>query len=120
MIFPFDAERASIWERTRRRVLQTLYGDEAVPGHALNYVWSDELPERTHWPNPCTARSQMISLGAGPEQQWLSEDVDVASDYALFFGRARPRPTALGIMTDSDNSCGRATAWYADFEFLRP
>jgi hypothetical protein len=120
VLFPFDAERASTWERMRRRILQIFYEEQAIPGHALSYVWCDALPKGTEWPNPYTSRSRMISLHSGPRESWLFQEVDVASDYVSLFEREPPQPTALGIMSDSDDSCGSATAWFADFEFRGP
>jgi hypothetical protein len=62
----------------------------------------------------------MISLGDGPLGTWRVEEVDVRADHVAVFGHEPPRPLALGIMSDSDDSCGAATAWFAGFEFRGP
>lgn len=116
VLFPFVPERASLWERIRHRTGVALFGEE-IPGGALNYVWTPREPAGTHWDNPFTDRSKMISVGAGPVSQWQSVDVDVAADYRSLFGSEPPVPMALALMTDSDNSCQRAEALFADFRF---
>jgi hypothetical protein len=115
VMFPFDPGRASVWQRLQRRLAQALYG-ESLPGEALSYVWSEQIPAGESWPNPYAEQSRMISLGAGPPGQWVEAQVDVRADYAAHFGAAVPDPMALGVMSDSDNSCGSATAWFAGFE----
>ncbi|UCE86105.1 MAG: DUF3047 domain-containing protein [Deltaproteobacteria bacterium] len=116
VLFPFVAARASVWERLRYRAGVTLFG-ENLPGGALNYVWTRREPAGTRWDNPFTRQSKMISAGAGPLAQWQWVDVDVAEDHRSLFGSEPPAPVALALMSDSDNSCQRAEALFADFRF---
>ncbi len=116
VMFRFDPARASLWERWRHRLATRRYG-ELVPGDAINYVWTSGLEAGTRWDNPYTEASKMVSLGRGPLPDWRTEEVDVAADYATLFGRSPPRMLALAVMSDSDNSCGRAVAYFADFAF---
>lgn len=117
VMFRFDAGRASWSERLRHTLGTALYGKE-VPGNAINYVWSVREPSGATWDNPFTTASKMVSLGRGALPEWKTERVDVAADYRRLFGPEPPPLMALAIMADSDNSCQRSAAWFADFRFI--
>ncbi|MBW2416553.1 MAG: DUF3047 domain-containing protein [Deltaproteobacteria bacterium] len=117
ILFRFEPEGASWFERTRRRVGEKLYGQE-LPGRALNYVWSSRAPRGDAWQNPFAEDARMVSLGPGAADVWRQEEVDVVADFRKQFGTDPPEPLGLAIMTDSDNSCGRATALFSDFHFV--
>ena len=119
LMFEFDWDRASLAARLRHGVGERLYG-EKIPGGAINYVWTHGEPAGSHWDNPFARESKMLSLGQGPLEEWRTEDVDVAADYRRLFGNPPPKLLGLALMTDSDNSCQRAEAYYADFRFHRP
>jgi DUF3047 family protein len=117
--FAFEPGRASALERLRRRLVGAFY-DEPLPGNALTYVWSSHEPAGTRWPSPYTDASRMISLGAWSPSGWRTVEVDVAADYRVAFGHAPPRLLAVAIMTDTDDTCARAVAEYADVRFRGP
>jgi hypothetical protein len=112
--FAFEPERASLFERARHAIGVQIYGDE-LPGIALNYVWSRSEPAGAHWDNPYTARSVMISLGTAAPGAWRDAEVDVLADYQRLVGGTPPRALFVALMSDSDDSCSRAEASYADF-----
>jgi len=116
VMFAFDAARASWWQRLRHRMGKMIYG-ETIPGAAINYVFSTSAPAGETWDSPFAAESKMVSLGTGPVGKWLDESANVASDYRRYFGASPPRVLGVAIMTDSDNSCKRAVAYYADVRF---
>ncbi len=118
LMFAFDGAQASFAERLRHGLGERLYG-EKIPGGAINYVWTDHEPAGAHWDNPFAGESKMISLGRGPLEEWRAEDVDLAADYRRLFGRPPPKLLGVALMTDSDNSCQQAEAYYADFRFHR-
>ncbi len=115
--FAFVPERASLLEAARHRVGALLYG-ENLPGSAISYVWSRAAGEGEAWDNPFVASSKMVSLGPGRPAEWRTAEVDVLADYRRLFGVSAPRALFVAIMTDTDNTCGRAEALYADFELL--
>lgn len=86
---------------------------------AINYVWSNNQPVDTRWPNAFTGNAMMVAVESGPEQlgQWVSEHRNVAEDYRQLFGKEPGKVDAVAIMTDTDNSGQRATAWYGDIWF---
>lgn len=86
---------------------------------AINYVWSSNQPVGTTWPNAFTGNAKMIAVQSGAEQlgQWVSEQRNVAEDYRQLFGEEPGNVDAVAIMTDTDNSGQRASAWYGDIWF---
>ena len=117
VVFRFDPAHASLWERVQHALGTRIYGD-VIPGNTINYVWSSHQPKGARWTSPYTASSNLVSLGEGPLPQWTEEVVDLAADYTAFFDHELPPLLAVAVMTDSDNTCQRATAYYADFRFV--
>jgi len=86
---------------------------------AINYVWSSNQPVGTTWPNAFTGNARMVAVESGAERlgQWVTEQRNVAEDYRRLFGGEPGTVDAVAIMTDTDNSGQRATAWYGDIWF---
>jgi hypothetical protein len=102
VMFQFDPEHASLWQRARHAVATT------------------SEPAGTRWDNPFASTSKTVSRGPGPLAQWRSEEADVRSDYVSLFGHEPPPILAVGVMTDSDNSCQEAAARYGELGFAGP
>jgi hypothetical protein len=117
VMFRFDPDRASLWQRLQHAIGTRLYG-EVIPGGAINYVWASREARGAKWDNPFASTAKMVSLGSGPLPQWTTEVADVAEDYRDLFGHEPPPVLAVALMTDTDNSCQQAIAYYADFRFL--
>ncbi|MEI2636457.1 MAG: DUF3047 domain-containing protein [Methylotenera sp.] len=86
---------------------------------AINYVWSNNQPVNSHWPNAFTKNAQMIAVQSGPERvgEWVKEQHDVLADYRKLFGTEPNNVEAVAIMTDTDNTGATASAWYGDMWF---
>lgn len=117
ILFELDKSRASTLQRLRHRLAKLIYGKDP-PGSALNFVWTSQLPAGTAWDNPFESSAKMIALAQGAHTGWRSETVDVVARYRELFRTPIPPPMGLAIMSDSDNSCQRAEARFADFKFL--
>lgn len=86
---------------------------------AINYVWSSNQPTGSQWPNAYTANARMIAVHAGKADlgRWVREKRNVLADYRRLFG-ADPGPVdAVALMTDTDNTHLKASAWYGDIWF---
>lgn len=116
VLFAPDREREGVLTRTRRALGRALYGQE-MPGIVLNYVISEREPPGTRWDNPYAAESKMISRGAPALGAWREEEADVAADYRTIVGVDPPPVLGVALMSDSDDSCGSATAWFSDLRF---
>lgn len=86
---------------------------------AINYVWSNHQPVGTAWPNAFTDNARMIAVRSGDDRlgEWVSQRRDVRADYRRLFGDDIATVDAVALMTDTDNSGGRATAYYGDIYF---
>lgn len=123
VLFAYDPARASFLEQLARRAAKLLYGRE-LPGEAINYVWASSAPVGERWPNPFSDAAHMVTLqtdSASPgSTSWRSEDVDLLADRSAILGEPLPRIEAIAVMTDTDNSCTRASAEFADFRLMGP
>ncbi|MFN3714086.1 MAG: DUF3047 domain-containing protein [Alcanivoracaceae bacterium] len=81
---------------------------------AINYVWSREHPVGSHWPNPFTSNAVMVVVQSGEEGlgEWREFERNVAADFRRFHDLDIDRVDAVAVMTDADNTGGRASACY--------
>lgn len=86
---------------------------------AVNYVWASREPRGTTWPNAFTDHARMVAVesGTGRVGRWVEESRDVRADFRRLFGEEVDSIDAVAIMTDTDNSGQRATAFYGDIWF---
>ncbi len=116
VLFALDPARTSALQRLRGRLAKLIYGED-LPGSALNFVWTSRLAAGSQWDNPFEASAKMIALAQGAHAGWRTETVDLAARYREHLGAAIPPLLGLAIMSDSDNSCQRTEARFADFRF---
>lgn len=86
---------------------------------AINYVWSNQQPLDSSWPNAFTGNARMIAVESGASRagKWVNERRDVRADYRRLFDEEPGHVDAVAIMTDTDNTGTSATAWYGDIWF---
>ncbi|TQV61529.1 MAG: DUF3047 domain-containing protein, partial [Halothiobacillaceae bacterium] len=105
-------------ERLGYEAARLLYGS-APPLGALNYIWARAEKPGEIIPNAYTRRAMMIVVRSGQAKagQWLVETRNVREDYRRAFGEEPPPISGVAIMTDTDDTGGKATAWYGDIVF---
>ena len=89
-------------------------------GHAaISYVWDNRLAPGTVLENANTDRVRMIVVRSGDADanRWVVEERNVLEDYRLAFREEPPPVAGVAIMTDTDDTGGRAVAWYGDIVF---
>ncbi len=116
VLFHLDAARATWGQRLRHRLGRLLYRREP-PGSALNFVWASHSEIGAVWDNPFADTSKMVVVATGHHPGWRQEEVDLGARYRALFESAPPPLLGLAIMSDTDNTCQKATAWFADFRF---
>lgn len=83
---------------------------------AINYIWANKLAKGETIPNAFTASAMMVAVESGPALtgRWLEEERDILADYRRLFGAEPPTAGAVAMMTDTDNTGGKAVAWYGE------
>ena len=117
--FEYDAEKVSLGRRLKYKAGRALLGD--IPIAALNYIWESKTPIGTIVDNAYTDFAKMIVVESGSAKvgQWVDESRNVYQDYKQAFGEDPPMINGIAIMTDTDNTKERATAYYGDIRFVR-
>jgi len=94
---------------------------QQLPYATLMYIWENRAPRGTVIANQHTSRIKMIvaESGEGNLGAWQHIRRNVYKDYRRAFGEEPGRITAVGIMTDTDNTGEQAQAWYGDIRFLQ-
>ncbi|MEI6267501.1 MAG: DUF3047 domain-containing protein [Methylococcaceae bacterium] len=91
---------------------------------AINYVWASTSPVGKVWPNAyayagANGKMTMIALRSSSDQTdtWYSEKRNILADLKHQFGEDIRYIDAVAIMTDTDDSHGKVTAYYGDIYF---
>lgn len=113
LVLAFDGDRSRLSPRTHRlsELTQLLTG-EPLPFATLAYVWSNTEPVGTIVVNPRTDRIRKLVVESGADHLgcWRDHERDVYADYLQAFGE--PPGNLVALMTDTDNTQSRLTAWY--------
>ena len=87
---------------------------------ALNYVWANASEKQSVWPNAFAGRNAMMMALRSSQSdvsEWYTEKRNVLQDLKAVFGEDIRYIDAVALMTDTDNSLGRVTAYYGDIFF---
>ncbi|OUS17226.1 hypothetical protein A9Q88_05210 [Gammaproteobacteria bacterium 50_400_T64] len=86
---------------------------------ALNYVWSSYQPKGTTWPNAYSDNARMLALQSGNVKigDWVPEKRNIRDDFKKLFGEDLRFIDGIAVMTDTDNSQGRAVTFYRHLFF---
>ena len=89
---------------------------------ALNYIWANRLPVNQAVPHAHGFNSMMIAVESGGAKagQWIKERKNVLDDYHHYFGPNPPMVSALALMTDTDNTGEKVTAWFGPVTIKGP
>jgi hypothetical protein len=118
--FDGDMDKLSLDDRLFFDNIRAFTGQE-LPYATLMYIWENRVPKETVIPNRHTSRIRMIVVESGREKVGLWQDVtrNVREDFRRAFGEEPGRISAIGIMTDTDNTGENAHAFYGDILFRR-
>ena len=92
-----------------------------VPDAALTYVWDNSSRLGVAVRSPYSDRQQLIVTESGNARarQWVTERVDVASDFKQAFDGKPGRPVELAIAADGDNTRTVGRAAFSNLHFVR-
>ncbi len=121
LVFHFDGDRSRLplTDRAFLSLGSKIAGQDA-PYATLMYIWSNHAPVGTVIRNPHTGRVRMIvaSSGTAGVGAWQALQRNLADDYRRAFGEEAGLLTAVGVLTDTDNTGATVDAWYGDIRFL--
>lgn len=113
LAFEGDAQRLGERERLLFDLAETL-GGERPPYATLMYVWDAHAPIDTVLVSGRSSRVRKIVVESGAEQlgRWRAHERDIAADFLRAYGEAPGALVGVALMTDTDNTAGRAQASY--------
>lgn len=117
--FEYDPDKVSFSRKLKYKAGQAIFGD--IPIGALNYIWETKTPVGTIVENAYTDFAQMIVVESGPQKigTWVDEERNIYEDYKKAFGEEPPLINGVAIMSDTDNTKERVTAYYGDITFTK-
>ena len=98
-----------------------VFPNTPVSVKSVKYIWSEKVPKGTHIPQT-RGNTQGVVLRTGGDVggPWVEERVNVLEDYKRYFKTDDPpKPEGIGVLTDSDDTSGRARGDYARFRVCR-
>ncbi|NWF74571.1 MAG: DUF3047 domain-containing protein [Nitrospirae bacterium] len=117
--FAYDPGKVSFGKKLKFKAGQAIFGD--IPIGALNYIWDTHAPVGAIVENAYTDFAQMVVVESGAQKVglWVSEERNIYEDYKKAFDEEPPLINGIAIMTDTDNTKERATAYYGDIQFVQ-
>jgi hypothetical protein len=115
--FEYDPDKVSFGKKLKFKAGQALFGD--IPIAALNYIWDTKAPVGSIVENAYTDFAKMVIVESGTQNVglWINEERNIYEDYKKAFGEEPPMINGVAIMSDTDNTKERATAYYGDIVF---
>ena len=117
--FEYDPDKVSVGKKLKYKAGRVLFGD--IPIGAINYVWERKAPVGAIIDNAYTDFVKMVVVESGPQKlgQWIDEERNIYEDYKKAFGEEPPMINGIAIMSDTDNTKERVTAYYGDITFRK-
>ena len=117
--FPYDSKYASFTEKLLRPMVELKRGRNA-PGRVISYVWAGYGAPNQVIDSPFFGSAGAIIILrnlADKTGEWLSESVDVTSDYQRIFGMLPTRANYILIAGDGDDTKTRNQALVRGIRF---
>jgi hypothetical protein len=118
LTFEGDRSRFSLRNQMLSELAMSLTG-EPLPYASLMYVWCNTRQTGEIITNPRTDRIRKLVVESGTANlgKWLDYQRDIRADYIRAFGEEPGALIGMALMTDTDNTQSKATAWYGPISF---
>lgn len=118
LTFEGDRSRFSLKNQMLSELAISLTG-EPLPYASLMYVWCNQRKAGEVIINPRTDRIRklVVESGAANLGKWLDYERDIRADFMKAFGEEPGALIGMALMTDTDNTQSKATAWYGPISF---
>ena len=120
IVVAFDGDKSKFdFEDRALAQLVKLFSGREMPYATIQYIWENRLPAETVLDNNRTARSKMLVVESGPQRvgKWLAFRRNVKADFERMFGEPPGKIIYVGVMTDTNATASKATAYYGDIRF---
>ncbi len=116
--FQYDPAKAGFLGKAKYEAARLIYG-KYPPHAAITYIWESRSTAGLMTLNPYTDRNMMFVVESGSEKlnMWIREERNILEDYRRAFGEDPPLISGVAIMTDTDNTGEKATAFFGDIRF---
>ena len=116
--FDGDLDKLDFEERAIAQRVRSLTGRE-MPYATLMYILENKLPVGEVIESQHTNRINMLVVESGALRsgKWITFDRNVAEDFKRVYGEPPGRIRSIGIMTDTDNTGEKTSAYYGDIKF---
>ena len=117
--FEYEPDKVSFGKTLKFKAGRALFGD--IPIGAISYVWETKASVGAIIDNAYTDFVKMVVVESGPQKigLWTDESRNIYEDYTKAFGEEPPLINGVAIMSDTDNTKERVTAYYGDIVFLK-
>jgi hypothetical protein len=117
--FEYDPDKVGFGKKLKYKAGRVLFGD--IPIGAISYVWERKAPVGAVIDNAYTDFVKMVVVESGSQKigVWTDESRNIYEDYIKAFGEEPPMINGVAIMSDTDNTKERVTAYYGDIVFLK-
>ncbi|MDB5807484.1 MAG: hypothetical protein JWN73_4806 [Betaproteobacteria bacterium] len=113
--FAGDMEKLDFGEKMFFSQVKAMTGQQ-MPYATLMYIWENRAKKDLVIANGHTGRIKMVVAESGRDKvgRWQEVRRNLVEDYKRAFGEEPGAITAIGIMTDTDNTGEKVHAWYGD------
>jgi hypothetical protein len=115
--FEYDPDKVGFAKKMKYKAGRVMFGD--IPIGAINYIWATKTPVGTMVANAYTDFAHMIVVESGPQKigTWVDEERNIYEDYKKAFHEEPPMINGVAIMSDTDDTKERVTAYYGNISF---
>jgi len=115
LAFSGDVSRLSMRNRLQFQLAESLTG-EAPPYATLMYVWDNRSEPETILPGARSDRVRKIVVERGQDnlRRWQTYRRRLMDDFQRAFGELPGQLIGIALLTDTDNTGGKAEACYGD------
>lgn len=118
--FGGDLEKLDFGDKLFYAQVKAITGQQ-MPYATLMYIWENRAQKEEVIANGHSARIKMLVAESGRDKvgRWQEVKRNLYEDYKRAFGEEPGPITAIGIMTDTDNTGEQAHAWYGDISLRK-
>ena len=112
-VFPTGADERDSKRYDSPLAVYAVFGTSPMT-RAVKYIWSRVVPVGTAL-STSRALAIVLRVGPPPDEDWVTESVNVRQDYEHLYKEAPGRARGVAVLTDADQTRSRAVGDYGEF-----